>query len=97
MRDRKLVEVKIFEPAKQSSLGETKLNGRFSHPDRYRLTNCWQKMLPDGIVRCWQPGCQGRFDFRWGVCLDFWGRYRAEIVEEISRDRQMEADRFVAK
>jgi hypothetical protein len=96
MKNRKLVEVRVFEPAKKSSLEEeVKLNGRYSHPDRHRFTNCWQKPLPGGAVRCWQVGRQGRWDFADGVCLNFFGRYRAEIVGEISRDREGEADRFV--
>jgi hypothetical protein len=96
MKNRKLVEVKVFEPAKHSSLGECKIDGQFSHLDRHRFTNCWQKPLPSGAIRCWQLGCQGRWDFVDGVCLDFLGRYRAEIVGEISRDRQGEKDRFVS-
>lgn len=89
----KLVEVRVFEPQKTSSLGRFALDGIFSHPERYRYINCWIEER-DGVSRCCVTGGEGWFSFPGGKCDRFWGAFRAEIVGEIERDRSMEADRF---
>lgn len=90
----KLVEIKIFEPAKTSELGEMRLNSPFSHPARYRFMMCWIRFEDDKKLFLTPVGGEGLWEFSNGVCEDFWGRFRAEIVKEISPVQTKEENRF---
>ena len=90
-----LVEVKYFEPAKNCYGIEPKLDGLLSHPARYTYCNCLidkGKSKKESIIR--MVGGQGSFTFVNNKCSNFLGHFEAEIVQEISRDRLMEEDRY---
>ncbi|MDQ2096784.1 MAG: hypothetical protein QQW96_03955 [Tychonema bourrellyi B0820] len=90
----KFVEIKIFEPAKTSELGEMRLNSPFSHPARYHFMACRVRLEHDNKVFLTPVGGEGLWEFTNGVIEDFWGKFRAEIVQEISPVQVKEINRF---
>lgn len=88
----RLVEVRFFEPASRLFNREMKLNDPFDRPDRYVFCNCWIEGDIDGISEVRMVGGEGIFPFANRKCRDFLGKFEAEIVEEISRDRLGESD-----
>lgn len=77
-----LVEVKYFQPEKE---------GILPHPARMVFTNCWY--YPDSN-KIQMVGSTGTFPCDSdGLCNNFLGYYKAEIVGEIDRSRWTEPDR----
>jgi hypothetical protein len=91
----RLVEVKYFEPAKGNQDTVLKLDGKTTHPDRYRFSNCWAEER-SGVLHCCLVGAEGWFSFPDNFCPRFLGEFPAVILGEIDPSRSGEADRFIA-
>ena len=91
---KKLVEVKYFEPAKETSGYKCRLDSIYTHPDRFRYVNCWLEGDIEGISKVYRVGSEGWFKFTEGKCSDFLGQFEATITQEIPEERLMEEDRF---
>ena len=51
-----LVEIKYFQPEKQSDLGKFALDDPFCYPSRYVYINCWQRITDCGLVQVRENG-----------------------------------------
>jgi hypothetical protein len=92
---KRLLEIRVRQTQKVSSLGEFKLDGTFSYPERDRFINCWLCQKEGALVRLKIASSEGIFPFVDGYCDDFAGFGPAWIVGEIDPSRSMEKDRFV--
>lgn len=86
----RLVEVKIHERGNLGRRGIGSLEG-YLHPDRVRLTNCWQ----DDKGRVCNVGRKGWWDFIDGYEPDFLCMGEAWVVGEIDENREGEEDRLL--
>ena len=86
-----LVEVKIREREDNAGIHDPTLDGIFDHPERWLYVNFW--MEPDGALT--MVGGQGQYYADEQGCFDYYTG-KAQILGEISRDREMERDRIEA-